>query len=181
MYGRIAVKQNIDLEKKTILFLDFDGTLVETESGKTFPQNLWDMRFKKDVWNKIKDWYCLGNRVFVVTNQGGIEKGHVLSYQIESKIKYVCCCLEEWIESEHRVAYEMCGTNDPTHPCRKPNTKMLQVLLDHHCNKSVAKNRMFMVGDASGLPGQFSDSDRKTAANFGIDYLDVSEFLKIEL
>ena len=37
---------------------------------------------------------------------------------------------------------------------------------------------MLMIGDASGLPGQFSNSDKKCAENFGIEYLDVSEFVK---
>ena len=35
-----------------------------------------------------------------------------------------------------------------------------------------------MIGDASGKPGQFSDSDKKCAENFGIDYLDVEDFLQ---
>ena len=40
------------------------------------------------------------------------------------------------------------------------------------------KSEMLMIGDASGKPWQFSDSDKKTAENFGIDYLDVEDFLK---
>ena len=35
-----------------------------------------------------------------------------------------------------------------------------------------------MIGDASGKEGQFSDSDKKTAENFGIDYMDVEDFIK---
>lgn len=31
--------------------------------------------------------------------------------------------------------------------------------------------------NASGKPGDFSDSDRKCAENFGIDYLDVEDFV----
>lgn len=42
---------------------------------------------------------------------------------------------------------------------------------------SVEKSEMLMIGDASGKPGQFSDSDKKCAENFGIDYLDVEDFL----
>ena len=37
---------------------------------------------------------------------------------------------------------------------------------------------MLMIGDASGNPGQFSDTDRKTAENFGIDYMDVYDFTR---
>lgn len=36
-----------------------------------------------------------------------------------------------------------------------------------------------MIGDASGKPGQFSDSDRKTAKNAGMDYLDVADFVAL--
>ena len=38
-----------------------------------------------------------------------------------------------------------------------------------------------MIGDASGKPGQFSDSDKRTAENFGIDYLDIEDFLKLNI
>lgn len=34
-----------------------------------------------------------------------------------------------------------------------------------------------MIGDASGKEGSFSDSDKKTAENFGIDYMDVQDFI----
>lgn len=36
-----------------------------------------------------------------------------------------------------------------------------------------------MIGDASGKPGDFSDSDKKCAENFGIDYIDVRDFLEL--
>lgn len=35
-----------------------------------------------------------------------------------------------------------------------------------------------MIGDASSKPGQLSYSDKKTAENFCIDYLDIEDFLK---
>ena len=35
-----------------------------------------------------------------------------------------------------------------------------------------------MIGGASGKEGQFSDGDKKTAENFGIDYMDVDDFIK---
>lgn len=38
-----------------------------------------------------------------------------------------------------------------------------------------------MVGDASGLPGQFSDSDKVCAEKAGVDYMDVIQFLGKDL
>ena len=41
------------------------------------------------------------------------------------------------------------------------------------------KSQMIMIGDFSGKPGDFSDSDKKCAENFGIDYIDVEDLLKL--
>ena len=38
-----------------------------------------------------------------------------------------------------------------------------------------------MVGDASGLPGQFSDSDKVCAEKAGVDYMDITTFLDKDL
>ena len=38
-----------------------------------------------------------------------------------------------------------------------------------------------MIGDAKGKKGQFSGSDKKTAENFGIDYINVNDFVNILL
>ena len=38
-------------------------------------------------------------------------------------------------------------------------------------------DKMVMIGDASGREGEFSDSDKKTAESFGIDYIDVNDFV----
>ena len=58
-------------------------------------------------------------------------------------------------------------------------------MLNHLCENCVGddfdyiKSVTLMIGDASGLEGQFSDSDKRTAENFGIDYLDVNEFVNL--
>ena len=43
------------------------------------------------------------------------------------------------------------------------------------------KPKSLMIGDASGKEGQVSDSDKKTAENFGIDYIDVEDFINMNL
>lgn len=60
---------------------------------------------------------------------------------------------------------------------RKPNTGMLKQLYANACVKNKAE--YIMIGDASGKPGDFSDSDKKCAENFGIDYIDVRDFLNL--
>ena len=38
-----------------------------------------------------------------------------------------------------------------------------------------------MIGDASGKEGQFSDSDKQIAINFGIDYYHIDDFIKMKI
>lgn len=78
----------------------------------------------------------------------------------------------------------LCYSNDEQNPMRKPNTGMIDDIL-MKCKDTVMRGMNFsqlkgcslMVGDASGLPGQFSDSDKVCAENAGIDYMDVITFV----
>lgn len=64
---------------------------------------------------------------------------------------------------------------------RKPNVGMLNHLCENYVGDDFdyIKSVTLMIGDASGLEGQFSDSDKRTAENFGIDYFDVNEFVNL--
>lgn len=59
---------------------------------------------------------------------------------------------------------------------------MLEHLMEQYVGDDVnhIKSVSVMIGDASGKEGQFSDSDKKCAENFGIDYLDVNDFINYE-
>lgn len=165
---------------KKCLFIDLDGTLIVTRSGNTFPQGIWDMELRFDVLDAIKA--LQPEFVGVVTNQGGIEAGHVDIDSFIIKINYICTAVEEY--TGVLTDYTLCATNNPNHTDRKPNTGMLQRLNCIHGDDNGnrygpwTKEQCLMVGDASGLEGQFSDSDRRTAENYGCDYMDVEEFVQ---
>lgn len=169
------MNENITLESKKVLFCDLDGTLIETISGETFPKGIWDVRIKFDVLDAIKKLnpQC----VLIVSNQGGIESKLVNEDNFCTKLSYIERVIWEYCGCECYSTY--CGTNDKSSPWRKPNTKMLEDLLDDYTwlHFSYNKQKMLMIGDASGKEGQFSDSDKKTAENFGIDYMDVNDFI----
>lgn len=160
--------------KYKVLFIDLDGTLTDTVSGSTFPQGVWDMKLKFDVFDAILRMQP--EKVFIVTNQGGIEAGYASEEAIRRKLD----CVTESVLEYCKI--QVCGrgyskTNRKDDPLRKPNTGILEYLQQ---NQNFEKEDCLMVGDASGLPGQFSDSDKKTAENFGIDYMDVSEFVRFK-
>ena len=162
--------------RKKVLFADLDGTLIDTILGNTFPKGIWDMQFKWDVLHAIKEYGF--EILIIVSNQGGIEKGFVDERHFcKGKMNYIQFALMEFLGIP--VEYDYCKFNDPTNPFRKPNTGMLE----HLCYKNLpkhniiaSKDEMLMIGDASCKEGQFSDSDKKTAENFGIDYFDIEDF-----
>lgn len=163
------------LKNKNILFCDLDGTLIETISGETFPKGIWDMRIKLDVLDAIKK--LNPEYVLIVSNQGGIENGFVDAKKFNTKLFYIVKAIGEYCGCECYAMY--CDTNNKSDPYRKPNTKMLETLLDDFVGDDFdfIKQKSLMIGDASGKEGQFSDIDKKTAENFGIDYMDVNDFV----
>ena len=62
----------INFENKKALFIDLDGTLIKTVSGKTFPEDITDFRIQLPVLNKIIEKLPNLYRLFIVTNQGGL-------------------------------------------------------------------------------------------------------------
>lgn len=164
------------MKKYKVLFADLDGTLIDTVSGDTFPKGIWDMCLRFDVLDAIKEMKPLC--VLIVTNQGGIEKGYVSRRNFEFKMEYITRSIKEYVGCYTEYSY--CESNDKRNHYRKPNTGMLENLLikclKHLFRNEFTKDDVLMIGDASGKEGQFSDSDKKTAENFGIDYLDVKDF-----
>jgi DNA 3'-phosphatase len=175
-----------DPVKKGVLFLDLDGTIIETVSGRTFPTFVGDMKFKENFLPALKNFVENNDLkiISIVSNQGGIESGHVLEYRFGHKLNFIMCCLADFLQKKGlAVVGTYCNKNEKTDPNRKPNTGMLSMTLDTYNIADTEENKrvMLMVGDASGLEGQFSDSDKQTAINFGIDYMDISEFIAANL
>lgn len=162
---------------KKVIFADLDGTLIETASGETFPRGIWDMKIRYDVLEAIKR--CNIEHLAVVSNQAGIAAGYVIKKNFDAKAGYLRAAFQEYLGINVEFVY--CDSDDKNNENRKPNVGMLEA-----CRKSFiaakkfyTKEEMLMIGDASGKPGQFSDSDFKTAENFGIDYLDVEDFVDL--
>ena len=166
---------NEKLKNKKVIFCDLDGTLIETISGEPFPKGIWDMRIRFDVLAAIKG--LKPEYIFIVSNQGGIESGFVDRDNFKSKSEYITRAIKEYCECDCYGMY--CETNDKSDPYRKPNALMLEDLLETYVGDDFdyIKQKSLMIGDASGKEGQFSDSDKKTAENFGIDYMDVNDFV----
>lgn len=160
--------------KNIILFADLDGTLIETKSGKTFPTDEFDWKFKDGIVEAIRRYNP--DYLFIITNQGGIEKGFIDEEKFKRKIKTIQHHLNIFLQHVRLIAYEYCISNDKENPYRKPNIGMIEKFKGFYENNI---DNCLMIGDASGKEGQFSDSDKKCAENAGIAYMDVEDFIKL--
>lgn len=161
--------------KLRCLFTDLDDTLIVTRSGKTFPVDNDDWKFKSGILEAIEAWKP--DKLVIVSNQGGIALGYVDMAEFSKKLQTIVAQLESRFG---KIVQSMfCHTNDKIDPYRKPNPGMVLVHLPD--NRQIEE--LLMIGDASGKPGQFSDSDKRCAENvrkFGYDckYLDVDDFIE---
>lgn len=168
------------------LFCDLDGTLIKTASGETFPNDCTDFQIRKDVLDKIKSLNKKNKLIFVaiVTNQGGVPQYTSLQ-DFYAKLSAIRTFVSQYIHVDAVADY--CISMDKDDPCRKPNPGMLErVVSSYNAGRMrpnipmpFEKDLALMIGDASGKKGQFSDSDLKCAENFGIDYMDVGDFLQV--
>lgn len=172
----------MDITKKKVIFIDLDDTLISTRTGNKFPAGIWDMKLNLPVFDQLKKLHPLA--VLIASNQGGIELGIVPQQLFEPKFIYVIASLQEYIGLNTLVAGQFCVVNDVTNENRKPNCGMLNSMLKQFediTKINIENTECLVIGDASGKPGDHSDTDRKTAENFGCDYLDVKEFIAMNL
>lgn len=157
-----------------VLICDLDGTLIETRSGKTFPENENDWQFKKYIKEAIQKYDPA--TILIVTNQGGIEKGFVDERKFFDKMCDIRDEMQTW--GTFRIGFRYCKSNNPDCADRKPNTGMIDFFRDDFIGGyDFSSYQALMIGDASGLEGQFSDTDARCAYNAGIRYVDVQQFI----
>jgi len=152
-----------------VLAFDMDDTLIRVKSGAKFAKDSNDWAIWNDkVVSVIKEHYDKGYKIVIMTNQGGIEKGHTTVDQVQKKIQnlieYIGVPIQVLI-SPYKNYY------------RKPSIGMWK----HFCEKmngGVAPDtkESFYIGDAAGRPksgtrkADHDITDYKFALNCGIGF-----------
>ena len=157
-----------------VLLCDLDGTLIVTKSGKTLPEDEEDWEFKTGIQYAIQKY--APDYIFIISNQGGIEKGFVDERKFMAKFRKIMEEMRTW--GDFIVDGTYCASNDKDNDYRKPNTGMVDYFRhDFIDGYDFDTREALMIGDASGQDGQFSDSDLQCAKNAGIRYCDVDDFI----
>jgi histidinol phosphatase-like enzyme len=154
-----------------------DDTLIKTVSDGTFSLGIYDMTLRLDVFAKIK--MLAPNAVFIVSNQGGIEAGYVNPTLFQHKFMYVLAALQGFLGLHTFVAGRFCPTQNPKFEGRKPNTAMLTIMLDEF--EQIVKDYRFSKEECVYIGDTLIDTERRTAENFGCDFVPVEDFLRMHI
>lgn len=114
-------------------------------------------------------------------------RGNKLYINITNHCDVCCpfCCMKSDSKKQSFMNFDYCDSNNKRNANRKPNIGMIKEYMDfiEYMNndedeeEKIVYDTILMIGDASGKEGQFSDSDKKTAENFGCEYMDVDDFV----
>lgn len=152
------------MKYKKALFIDLDGTIIETKSKEEFPKDENDWVFKNGTLSKIKKYSDDGYIVCIVTNQGGIQMGYITEEAFQRKLNIISVEIEDYIHAGINSVF--CPDMDSYD--RKPSPGMayrfaVELKLD--------LKECLMVGD--------SDADRHFAANAGIGtFIHINDFIQ---
>jgi DNA 3'-phosphatase len=159
------------MEKVKVLFLDMDHNLIQPKDGKRFPDDPTDWEFILPTKEKVLELHEQGYKVVVVSNQGGIAFGEEAHEGLKLKFEAIKAAMGI------PMVFFYCASRSKTDPMRKPNPGMAKKAAQLY---DIDWENSIMVGDASGLPGRFSDSDKMFAVNAGIGtFYDTEEFHNI--
>lgn len=150
-----------DPELRPALFLDLDGTVRETTTGRVHPMYPWDQVLKPGVAERIAEYRALGYLVVGVTNQGGVGLGYLKERDVEKINRHLMDELAPGLFDLILFSpYHPKGKNPrraATESWRKPNPGMAFEARDR---LDIDLGRSVMVGDMT--------TDRQFAKNAGI-------------
>jgi len=161
------------------IFMDLDGTLIETKSGKDFPVDVGDWKFKEYVLDSLIELYEQEfHRLYIITNQGGIPKytnPGVFNTKLHHIIDEIYTYFNLYYKNRHSFMVDYYVAIGMKHPGRKPNKLFFDMA--SQASGYLDKETSIMIGDAGGRKGDHSDSDKMFAKNAGIEFIHIDNLL----
>lgn len=159
LYGR---SNNYNKEVKGRIKMagfDMDGTLIDTMSGRVFPRNAMDWKWKYDnVGMRLNEYHLKKYHLIIVTNQAGIGNSETKTQTFKNKIEYMEADLITTYPDLQFTVY--CPTYKDIY--RKPYPRLLENILFDKLS--------FFCGDGAGRPDDHTDADIKFAHNIGVRF-----------
>lgn len=139
------------MKKYKVLFCDLDGTLIDTLSGEPSPKGVWDMKLRFKTLDAVKN--LAPEYVFILPPDTECNP---------FKREYIAQCVKSYCNIKNSVHC----TPYVEEPVDKLD-RYWEILTRY---KSYTKEDCLMIAC-------LSDDTQELAANFGIDYLNVDDFV----
>ncbi|KNF07932.1 histidinol-phosphate phosphatase family protein [Gottschalkia purinilytica] len=123
---------------KKAIFLDRDGVINDNKKHVNKPD---DLVIYKEAKRGLKKLYDSGYSLFIVTNQGGVELGHITDNDLNKIHKKLIEDLKDFCKIKE-IKY--CPYFNKDASCRKPNPGMLIELKDKY---NIDMSESWMIGD----------------------------------
>lgn len=153
-----------------ILALDMDGTIIKPKGKGKFAKDAddWVLLYDK-VPPKLKEYHEKGYKIVIMTNQGGIEKGHTKLSDIKTKIENITEVFGVPVQAL------ISPNKDYYH---KPSPGMWAYMAKNlNGDKAIDVKQSYYVGDAAGRPkngpraADFDNTDYKFSLNCGVGFM----------
>jgi D-glycero-D-manno-heptose 1,7-bisphosphate phosphatase len=128
--------------KQICVFLDRDGVINSISNGYANTPDTFEFVAKSPQAIKMLNEHNI--KVVVVTNQGGIESGHLTHDDLTKVHKFMEEQLKKFGAKVDKIYY--CSTNDQTDSMRKPNPGMLLKAIEDL--KLNPKGNFYLIGDS---------------------------------
>jgi D-glycero-D-manno-heptose 1,7-bisphosphate phosphatase len=163
---------------KPALCLDLDGTVRVTKSGKDFPEHTLDWKLNDGMEAIIRKYKYDGFVIIGISNQAGVAHGFKSLNEVDAENMH----LHNLFGGTHPfnlILFAPCHDKGKIEPfnvrsfLRKPEIGMLAAA-EHRmfrCGTIIDWDKSIMVGDR--------EEDKECAANAGIKFYHINEFLKI--
>ncbi len=152
-----------DGRRPRALFVDLDGTVRETLSGRVHPVEPWDQRLRPNVADRLAEYRARGYHIIGATNQGGVAFGTLSEDDVRAINDHLRTELAPGLfDLILYCPYHPYGTVAAYRrgaPCRKPSPGMAYEARDRY---GLDLRSSIMVGD--------SEADRLFARNAGIGH-----------
>src|SRR5688500_4426246 len=158
------------MAKAKALFVDLDGTVRSTKTGRPHPVKLWDQRIRSGVKETLAEYRAKGYKIVAVTNQGGVAYGLLTEEDVIAINRYLDeKLLPDTFDLILYCPYHANGRVEKYKKdaeCRKPKPGMA---FDARDQLDLDLSQSIMVGDM--------ETDQEFATNAGIGtYYEASKF-----
>lgn len=115
------------------LFIILNGTLITTKSGKSFPINSEDWKFKSNFYDLFKNAIEQNYIIVILDNQLSIGQGFMSENTFIKKVEKICSIIEKDLGlKQNSILYTYCANTDDKFRV-KPNPGMLyEIALDNN-------------------------------------------------